>query len=371
MTAVLRGSVFACCLAVAIAAMGGAQAQSVTDFYKGKSIKMVVGASAGGGNDVYARLLSRHMGRHIPGNPGFVVQNVPGAGGLVAANTLYNRAPRDGTTFAALTRVLPLDPLIGDPGKAQFDPLKFNWLGSLNKDTNILVGWHTAPVKAIDDIFKTEMIVAAAGANTDGVVYPKIINKLLGGKFRIVAGYPGSGDMMLAMERGEVHGRGGVPVGTIFGNHLDWLKDGKIRIIAQFALKKDPLLPDVPLLLDRVKDSEVRSVFELLFSRQEMGRPYVAPPALPADRLAALRAAFVATGKDAAFVAEAKKLKLPLDVISGEEVAGLIAQAYKTAPKTIELTKSLLNDRGGIGKCSDVTEAAKCQARKKKKKKSS
>jgi tripartite-type tricarboxylate transporter receptor subunit TctC len=348
---------------------GTTRADAVEDFYKGKSIRMIVGASAGGGNDIYARLLARHMGRHVPGKSGFIVQNMPGAGSLIAANMLYNKAPRDGSVIGALTRVLPLDPLIGDAAKAQFDSLKFNWLGSLNKDTNIIVAWHTAPVKSVDDIFKTEMLVAAAGANTDGVVYPKIINKLMGGKFRIVAGYPGSGDMMLAMERGEVHGRGGVPVGTILGNHSDWLKAGKIKIIVQLALKKDPVLPDVPLLLDMVKDADTRSVFELLFSRQEMGRPYVIPPAVPADRVAALRAAFVATGKDKAFTGEAAKLKLPLDVISGEEVAALIAKAYATPAKTIELTKSLLGDASGIGKCSDVTEAAKCQAKKKKKKK--
>ncbi|MDH3242569.1 MAG: tripartite tricarboxylate transporter substrate-binding protein [Alphaproteobacteria bacterium] len=349
-----------------------AQAQALEQFYKNKTVTMIVGARPGGGNDAYARLLSHYMGRHIPGKPRISIKYMPGAGSRIAANMLYVRAPKDGSVFGAVTRVVAVDPLISTRKKgpkAQFDAQKFNWVGSLNKSTNLIIGWHDAPVKTFDDIFKNEMIVAAAGAGTDGIVYPKLINRLMGGKLKIVAGYPGSSTMMLAMERKEVHGRGGVPWSTIKAQHLDWLKQKKINILVQLTRERDKELPDVPMLLERVNDPQHRAVFELLFARQEMGRPYVAPPGLPADRAKALKDAFMATTKDADFLKDAGKRRLILNVISGDEVAAIVDKAYATPKDTIALIKSILGDRSGIAKCAEFTAAEKCKRKKRKKKK--
>lgn len=365
-----------CMLLSTLACVGafaaGAHAATLEQFYKNKTVTMIVGASPGGGNDAYARLLAHFMGRHIPGKPGINMKYMPGAGSRIAANMLYVRAPKDGSVFGAVTRVVAVDPLISTRKKgpkAQFDALKFNWIGSLNKSTNLIIGWHTAPVKTFDDIFKKQMIVAAAGAGTDGIVYPKLINRLMGGKLKIVAGYPGSSTMMLAMERGEVQGRGGVPWSTIKGRHLDWLKDKKINILVQLTRERDKELPQVPMLLDRVKNPQHRQVFELLFARQEMGRPYVAPPGLPADRAKALKDAFMATAKDPAFVKEAEKRRLILNVISGDEVAAIVRKAYATPKETLALIKSILSDKTGVAKCAQYTAAAKCKKKKKRKKK--
>ncbi|HSR55260.1 MAG TPA: hypothetical protein VLN73_03400 [Alphaproteobacteria bacterium] len=349
-----------------------AQSASLEQFYKNKTVTMIVGARPGGGNDAYARLLSNFMGRHIPGKPSINIKYMPGAGSRIAANMLYVRAPKDGSVFGAVTRVVAVDPLISTRKrgpKAQFDALKFNWVGSLNKSTNLIIGWHDAPVKTFDDIFKKEMIVAAAGAGTDGIVYPKLINRLMGGKLKIVAGYPGSSTMMLAMERGEVHGRGGVPWSTIKARHSDWLRDKKINILVQLTRERDRELAQIPMLLDRVKDPQHRQVFELLFARQEMGRPYVAPPGLPADRAKALKDAFMATTRDPEFLKEAEKRRLILNVISGDEVAAIVRKAYATPKETLALIKSILGDKSGIAKCAEYTDAAKCKKKKRKKKK--
>ncbi len=309
--------------------------------FKDKSITMIVGASVGGSNDLYARLLARHMGRHLDGNPGFVVKNMAGAGGAAAASTLYANAPKDGTTIAAVTRVTTLDPLLSSQ-KFPFDPLKFNWLGSLNKETNLIVVSDKAPVKTFEEVFSKEVIVAAAGATTDGVIYPRLINNLLGAKFKIVSGYAGSEEMILAVERGEVHGRGGVPWTTIKGSHADLLKSGKFIIIVQLALNKDPELPNVPLLMDYVKDDSHRKVFELLFARQEMGRPFLAPPDLPDAVVKQLRAAFNAAAADPQLLAEAAKQKLDIQVVTGEEMQAMLVRLYATPQAIVDIARKEL-----------------------------
>jgi tripartite-type tricarboxylate transporter receptor subunit TctC len=312
--------------------------------YKDKTISMIVGAAVGGGNDVYARLLARHMGRHLEGNPNIVAHNIPGAGGNAAAATLFTNAPRDGTTIGALTRVTTLDPLLMDQNHP-FDPLKFNWLGSLNRETNLLIVSTAAPVKTFDDVFKTEMIVAAAGATTDGVIYPRLINNLLGGKLKIVSGYAGSDEMMLAIERGEVHGRGGVPWSTIKVNHGDLLEQKKIAILVQLALARDPDLPDVPMLMDYVKNDTHRRIFELLFARQDMGRPFVAPPGVPDEIVRALRTAFNESTEDPILLAEAQRLKLDVQLLTGEEMQALLARLYATPPEIVDIVKKEVQGR--------------------------
>ncbi len=357
------------CAVFLTAPVGAARADALSDFYHGKTMKLIIGAGAGGGNDAYSRLLARHMGGHVPGHPAIVAQNLPGAGGQIAASFLYAKAPKDGTVFGMVTRVVPMDPLISKV-RAPFEALKLNWLGSLDKATNIVIAWYKTPIRTFEDTFKQEMVVAAAGASTDGVVYPRLMNRLLGTKFKIVAGYPGSAQMMLAMERGEVQGRGGLPYSTLLGQHVQWLKEKKVRILVQLALKKDRALPNVPLLFEYIKDPETKRIFSLLFSRQEMGRPFVAPPDLPADRLKALRAAFMETATgDSGFLADAKRSRLTLDVIDGDEVTALIREAYATPKPTLEKIKALLSEKGGLAKCSDVTDPKLCVKKKKKKKK--
>jgi tripartite-type tricarboxylate transporter receptor subunit TctC len=322
----------------AIALFSPAAAQTS---FKDKSITMIVGASAGGGNDLYARLLARHMGHHLEGNPGIIVKNMTGAGGAAAASTLYANAPKDGTMIGAVTRVTTLDPLLSSQ-TFPFDPLKFTWLGSLNKETNLIIVSDKAPVTTFEEVFSKEVIVAAAGANTDGVVYPRLINNLMGGKFKIVSGYAGSDEMMLAVERGEVHGRGGVPWSTIKLNHADLLKSGKIRIIVQLALHKDPELPNVPLLMDYVKDENHRKVFELLFARQEMGRPFVAPPDLPDAVVQQLRSAFNAAAADPQLLAEAAKQNLDIQLLTGDEMQTLLMRLYATPQAIVDIAKKEL-----------------------------
>jgi len=228
--------------------------------------------------------------------------------------------------------------------KFEFDAQKFKWLGSLATETNVIITWHTAPVKTADDLFKTEAIFAAAGATTDGVIYPKMINQWLGGKMKVVAGYAGSPEMMLAMERGEVQGRAGVPWGGVKQSNMDWVQSKKINIVSQLALTKEPDLPDSPLILDYVKNPAHRAAFELLFIRQDMGRPFLAPPDIPADRLKALREAFVATAMDPEFLAEAAKGNLDIALRTGEEVQALVAKAYSSSKEAIDLIKDILKE---------------------------
>lgn len=318
-----------------------AAAQSVEQFYKGKQVKMLIGGGAGGTYDTMGRMVVRHMGKHIPGQPSIIPQNMPGAGGIAAASTLYT-GPQDGSIFAALPRPATLDPLLSDR-KFEYDAQKLKWLGSLSVETNMIVTWHTSAVKTRDDLWKHEATFAATGTSTDGVIYGKLINTWLGGKMKTVAGYKGSPEMFLAMERGEVEGRAGVPWSTVKSAAAEWIRDKKINLVAQLALEKDPDLPDVPMLLDAIKDPTHRQAFELLFMRLEAGRPYAAPPEIPADRLKALRDAFAATTRDKDFIAEATKAGLDLNLRTGEQVQALIHKAYATPKPTVDLLKTVLN----------------------------
>jgi tripartite-type tricarboxylate transporter receptor subunit TctC len=297
------------------------------DFFKGKQITMMTGSNPGGVNEAYARLLGRHMTKHIPGNPTVIFQSVPGAGGAVLANRLAEKSPRDGTAIGQVQRTLLLDPLLLDK-TFNFNPIEFNWLGSLNSETNVLIVSGDSKVKSIEDAKKFEAVLAAGGADTEGVIYPMLINNFLGTKFRVVSGYPGDAGMMLAIERTEVEGRGGVPWSAIKASSAQKLADGKIKVILQMALKPNPELANVPSLLDLVKSDVHKQVLELLFARSEMGRPFVLPPGVPAERVAMLRKAFIDTTKDPEFLSEAQRLDFEIDVMSGEDMQKLMQQLY-------------------------------------------
>jgi tripartite-type tricarboxylate transporter receptor subunit TctC len=284
-----------------------ASGQGAQSFYAGKTITMLIGTAAGGGYDTYARTLARHMSKHIPGNPTIVPKNMPGADGLVEAAALYNTAPRDGLTFAALTNGIAMDPLFGK-FIGRFDALKFGWVGSIGKLMNVCVTWHTSAIKTIQQAQQKQVIVSASGATSNSVMMPKIANALLGTKFKVVTGYTDP-DVTLAMERGEVEGVCGLAYTTLKATRPQWFRDHKINILLQIGLTKFPDLPNVPSAVDLISNPDSKKTLELILIRQEMGRPFALPPGVPADRIAVLRRAFDETLKDPEFLADAKRCK--------------------------------------------------------------
>jgi tripartite-type tricarboxylate transporter receptor subunit TctC len=323
----------AAALGVTLLAIAPAVAQSPADFYKGKNVDLYIGYSAGGGYDVYARALARHMSRFIPGNPTVLAKNMPGAGSLVLANWLYNVAPKDGTAFGIIGRGTGFDPLLGST-KAQFDASKFNWLGSMNNEVSVCVAWHTTGVTTLDQVKQTELTVGGSGQAADTDQFPKVLNGTIGTKFKVVTGYPGGNDVDLAMERGEVMGRCGWSWSSVVATHKSWIEQKQINVLVQLSLGKHPDLPQVPLVTDLARTDEERQIFKLVFARQPMGRPFLAPPGVPADRVEALRVAFMATLKDKDFLAEADKMQLEINPVSGDAVQRIVREVYKT-PKSV------------------------------------
>ena len=308
------------------------QAQSPAEFYKGKNVDLYIGYSVGGGYDVYARMVARHMGKHIPGNPTMVPKNMEGAGSLRLVNWLYNVAPKDGTVFGIIGRGTAFNPILGIPG-AQFEGPKFTWIGSANDEVSVCAAWHTSGVTKFDDLMAKEIAVGGTGASDDTVQFPKVLNGVLGTKMKIVSGYPGGNDAVLAMERGEVHGRCGWSWSSVMATHKNWYDEKKINILLQLALEKHPDLPNVPLVTDLAKTDEQRRILRLIFARQVMGRPFVAPPGIPQDRADALRKAFMDTMRDKEFLAEAEKAGLEITPVSGEKIQELVKEVYDTPPE--------------------------------------
>jgi tripartite-type tricarboxylate transporter receptor subunit TctC len=327
MNGIIRGA--GALLATAIS--GAALAQQ--DFYKDRQINMLVASGVGGGYDVYARALGRHMPRHIPGAPVFVARNMPTAGGLTAANTLFNTSDRDGATIAALTNGVPMDPLFGVK-EAKFDGRKFSWIGSIGKLQNVCATWHESPIKSIADARGKEVVVGASGPTSNSSIMPRIANEVLGSRFRVINGYDPSSGLNKALESREVEGICGLGWSTLTASRPDWVRDNKLNVLVQFGFEKLPELPNVPSALDLITDPQKRAILELILVRQETGRPIVGPPDVPADRLAILRKAFDATMKDPQFLAEAKKLQLDIDPLDHAAVEKLLANAY-AAPKHI------------------------------------
>ena len=321
-----------------------AHAESVEDFYRGRDITLIIASGVAGGYDTYARVFARHFANHVPGRPGIIPKNVPAGGGLTAANTLYSVSTKDGLTVAALTNGVAMDPLFGNPG-ARFDAQKFNWIGSIGKLQNICATWHESPIKAIAAAREREVVVAAAGATSNTAIVPRALNALIGTRFKIVAGYdPGAG-LNLALESREVEGICGLSWSTLKASRPDWIREHKLNVILQMAFDKLPELADVPSALDLVADPAARRVLELILIRQEMGRPLAAPPGVPAERVAALRAAFAATMTDADFLAEAQRFQLEIDPLGGEAVGKLLAGAY-AAPRDVVARAAALVEPG-------------------------
>jgi tripartite-type tricarboxylate transporter receptor subunit TctC len=321
--------------------MTAAQAQSPADFYKGKNVEMYIGYSVGGGYDLYARVLARHLGNHIPGNPTIVPKNMEGAGSLRLANWLYAVAPKDGSVFGTIGRGTGFDPLLGHKGAA-FDASKFTWIGSTTNEVSVCVSWTGSPVTTFDDLLTKELTVGGTGAAADTDQFPRVLNGVLGTKMKIVSGYPGGNDVGLAMERGEVKGRCGWSWSSVKSTHPDWVRDKKINVLVQLALDRHPDLPDVPLVIELAKTDEQKQVLKLIFARQVMGRPYLAPPGIPKDRADALRKAFMDTMQDPDFIADAEKSQLEINPVPGETLQKLVAEIYQTPPAVAQQAATLL-----------------------------
>lgn len=327
-------------LALAALSAGPARADAISDFYTGKTVRIVNWAAAGGEYDVHGRLVSRHLGKHIPGHPNVVHQTMTGGGGIVAANYLYNVAPKDGTSLGILVGTLALFQSFGDKA-IKFDAGKFNWIGTIASTKENVNAWHTAPVKKFEDLLTTEFTTGASGKSSPSFMVPTLMNKLLGTKIRIVPGYPGGSQINLAMERGEVQGRYNT-WSSWKVTKPDWLRDKKIVVLVQQALSKPTDLQGPPLLIDLAKNEEDKRIFEMMAVGSEMGRPLATTPDVPPERLKALRGAHAAMLKDKEFIDEAAKLNIEIDPVLGEDMQKLVTRALSTPPAIVERMKKLL-----------------------------
>ncbi|MCC6890657.1 MAG: hypothetical protein IT536_19205 [Hyphomicrobiales bacterium] len=326
-----------------LGASGPAVAQSVADFYRGKTIQLLIGYTAGGGYDLNARVLARHMGRHIPGNPAIVPQNMAGAGSLRLANFLYNVAPKDGTTIGMVGRGMAMEPLIG-ASATQYDARRYTWIGSVGDQVSLCATWHTSKVKSWNDMLTTGFTVGGEGSGSDPDMFATMIRSIFGVKIRLISGYPGGNEINLAMERGEVDGRCGWSWSSIKITKPDWLTKRQIKLVLQMALHKSSELPDVPLIMDFARNERERQILRLVLSRQQMGWPFTAPPDLPKERGAALRAAFEATMKDPEYLAETRQRRLDVNPMNGAAIDALIADLYQTPADVIAATRMAISE---------------------------
>ena len=311
-----------------------AEPQPVADFYKGKVIKFVMSAGEGGGYGTYVNAIIPYMQKYIPGNPKIIVQHMQGAGGLVAANNLYNVLPRDGSVFALIHRAAVSTAALFDRQNIRFDPTRFGWIGSMNEEKSLCAVWHTAPVKTFADLQKTPITISGLGPGGDTDVYTNLLNNVFGTKMKLVTGYNSGGAMDLAVERGEVDGRCGWSWSTLISTKASWVSEKKVVFLVQLALEKQPELPDVPLIMDYAKTDEQKQILDIVLTPQLMGRPLLTPPDLPADRLAALRAAFIASMQDPRFIDDAKRQNLEVSMITGERLETMIKHLF-AMPKPI------------------------------------
>jgi tripartite-type tricarboxylate transporter receptor subunit TctC len=330
---------------VAVAAFAVSPAVAAeTDFYAGKAIQLLIGFSAGGGYDAYGRLLARHMGRHIPGNPRLIAQNMPGAGSLKAVNYLYNVAPRDGTAFAGFAPGVVVEPLLGRNEGTQFDAPSFTWLGSISREVSVCAFIKAAGIRTWQDMQTKAYVIGASGGGAESDVFPNVLRKLFNLPLKIVTGYPGGTEIILAMERHEVDGRCGWSWTSLLSRSKALLDTKQIDLTLQIGLAKDKALPDVPLVMDLTDDALKKAALKLIVSRQTIARPFAAPPGVPAERARLLRAAFDATMQDAEFLDDARRLTLDVDPVGGAEVETLLKEIYASPREVVKLATELVRD---------------------------
>jgi tripartite-type tricarboxylate transporter receptor subunit TctC len=325
----------------ALAAPGAASAQSVEEFYKGKQLQVVIYTPGGSTYDMYARFLMQYMGRHMPGNPTFIPRNMPGAGGIAATQFLHRIAPKDGTVFGTIARNLPFEPILGKP-EADFDPLSFTWLGSMNRERSIALSWHTSKVRTLKDLQNMELLVPGTGAGADSEVMPLAFNALFGTRFKIVRGYKSTSDATLAVERGELDGIAYWSWSAIQSSHKHWLDEKKVNVLFHTGPEPDPEIK-APSIRTLVRDDVERAALEFILAREVLGRPFLAPPGIPEDRAKALKAAFNATMVDKDFLAEAKKRNIEVELVTGDEVTEVLRRAAASPPQVIERVKKALD----------------------------
>jgi tripartite-type tricarboxylate transporter receptor subunit TctC len=319
----------------AILVSASADAETPAEFFKEKQINVIVSSDVGGGFDAYARMIARHITPHMPGNPPFVVQNMPGAGGLRAANSLYSVAPKDGTTIGLVQNTVPLEPLYGNT-QASFNANHFQWLGSPNQEVAVLAIWYTVPVDTIEDAKKHQLIIGASGSSSSSAFYARVFEAVFDIKIKIIAGYKGAADALLAMERGENEGNTSAYWSSLKSMRPDWIKDKKIKFVFQYGAKPHPELNGIPFALDLIKDPIRREIMDVASAPLGLGRPILGPPGIPADRVDALRKALTDTFQDTEYRAECAKLRLECDApATGSEIAETLARAYAASPEAV------------------------------------
>lgn len=318
-------------------------ATSIEDFYRGQVVELYIGFAPGGGYDLYGRLVASHIGRHIPGNPTVVPLNMEGAGSLRLMNWLHSAAPKDGTVIGLVNRGTPFAWLLENRDFALFDPRDYFWLGSANDDVSVCVSWERSGIETLEDMREREFIVGSTGPGADENLFPKVLDGVLGAKIRNVAGYAGGNDINFAMERGEVDGRCGWTWSSVVSTKPAWIDNGSINVIMQFALRKHPDLPDVPLMIDYAENDEQYQILRLINLRGPFGRPFLAPPDIPHDRALALRTAFEEMLRDPQFLAEAARARMEINPISAEELTTLLDEAYATPEHIVEQARALIN----------------------------
>jgi tripartite-type tricarboxylate transporter receptor subunit TctC len=325
--------------AFAITVASTASAQDVGAFYKGKSIRLVIANGVGGGNDAYSRLLARHIVNHIPGNPSIIVENMPGAGGLRAANWIYNIAPKDGTVMGTVNNAMVVEPLFGNSA-AQFDSRKYEWIGAMSKQYTTCAVWAATDIMTIDDAKKRQVLVSTTGMTGNSALMPLMLNTLLGTQFKVIAGYTTTG-MRLALEQGEAEGICGFSYDTFAASDPEWIANHKIRFLLQTGVKRIKELPDVPVLMDEITDPVTREAIGVVGVREELGRPHMLPPGTPKPVVQAVRTAFNQTMVDPAYMKDAERLHITIEPTTGEDVTRMLEHAYAEPPEVIALAKKL------------------------------
>lgn len=336
----MKGRLFALLPVLIMCVAAPARAEDVASFYKGKQLRFVVGSTAGGGYDLFARIVARHITHYIPGNPTIIVQNLPAASGVVMTNQLFAQGPKDGTVIGVPINGIPTAPML--MSGPQFDSSKLIWVGSTNRETYVAYIWHTVPIKSITELKDKELTVGATTPGTTMVDFPLLVNDVLGYKFKIVRGYQGTGAIDLAMERGELQGNGALGLASLKARQQSWIDEKKVRFLAQYGLSRASELPDVPTMLEQAKAEPDKQAMRMLFARTEYGRPYFLPPDVPKDRVEALRRAFDKTMKDPGFLAEAAKLKLDVSPMTGEQVQELVGHLVATPPAIVARVRHAL-----------------------------
>ncbi len=335
-----RPLVLALCVCACILAPR-AKADPVADFYKGRAVTVVVSSSAAGGYDTLARGLARHISKHLPGNPAFIVRNMPGAGGMTATNFLYNNADRDGSVIGLVQNNTPFEPLFGTK-EARYDPVKFNWLGSPSSETAMVLLWHTVPVSTLAELKSREVAVGVSGANSTPAFFTRLLNATLGTKMKPINGYPGQNDVLLAMERRELDGHPSAFFSSVRSTRPTWLREKIAKAVLQYGPEKLAELPDVPFAPELVASDEDKLTMQAAFAPLALGRPFLIPPSVPAERVAALRAAFAATMADAEFLAEGERMGLGLNAPrTGAQIQEVMERAYQSPPAVIDRLRQL------------------------------